>query len=672
MKSFLAILFPKRLQLINAIAITYLALSLLVRISLYLITLDNIDFNFLNLLKVFGIGLFFDFGTLTYIYIIYGIYWMVLPRKLNGTLVDKIFVNTITFITLFALIFSFMGEFTFWDEFGKRYNFIAVDYLLYTYEVIQNINQSYPIPLLLLIIFSSIFGLIYWFKKLNIFSNIYNSTDIVYMKLIPFLIMALALQFYHYHVKNNEAEIFKNDYENELAKSGIYSFFSAYFANELDYNTFYPTLPEKEVTNNIRNLVLGPNETFTDKSTITRTINDIYRKKYPNVMFICMESMNASNMKHFGNEQNLTPFLDSIAKQGIFFTNLHATGNRTVRGMEAITLSIPPTPGTSIFKREKNRHMYNLATIFKEKGYRNTFFYGGDSRFDNMSGFYGFNGYDIVDKPNDPEEPKEFPTYRTTIKEHEVRFENAWGACDQDIFKKVIKQSNYYHKQGKPFFNFVMTNSNHKPYSFPDSIIPAPQGVSESAIQYADYSINEFFKAAQKEPWFKRTVFVFMADHCAFSAGRTEIDITKYHIPAIIYNLYKRKPREINKLCSQIDLFPTLFGYLHWSYKTKAFGRDIRKMKPHEERALIANQRKLGYMKANKVVILNDKKKFEFYKIDPITKQTTPEKTDSVFVKEAITYYQTAYSHFKRGWLIDENSYPKKGKIFNRKIATSK
>ena len=92
-----------------------------------------------------------------------------------------------------------------------------------------------------------------------------------------------------------------------------------------------------------------------------------------------------------GNEKNITPFLDSIAKQGLVFNNLYATGNRTVRGMEAVTLSIPPTPGQSIVKRPNNANLYTISNVFKDKGYQCNFFYGGDGYFDNMNAFYGGN-----------------------------------------------------------------------------------------------------------------------------------------------------------------------------------------------------------------------------------------------------------------------------------------
>ena len=162
-------------------------------------------------------------------------------------------------------------------------------------------------------------------------------------------------------------------------------------------------------------------------------------------------------MSHYGNTSKLTPFLDSLATKSLLFTNLYAVGNRTVRGLEAVTLCLPPTAGESVVKREDNKDKFSTGSLFKQRGYNVKFLYGGDAFFDNMADFFTGNGYDIVDKKSFTPE--------------EVTFANIWGVCDEDMYNKAIKVMNNEAKENKPFFNHIMTVSNHRPFTFPDGKI---------------------------------------------------------------------------------------------------------------------------------------------------------------------------------------------------------
>ena len=108
--------------------------------------------------------------------------------------------------------------------------------------------------------------------------------------------------------------------------------------------------------------------------------------------------MSASFMGHFGNTRQLTPVLDSLYDRSLAFDRVYATGNRTVRGLEAVTLSLPPCPGQSIIKRPNNAGMHSTGALLRDKGYTVKYFYGGNSYFDNMETFFSGNGYEIVDQ----------------------------------------------------------------------------------------------------------------------------------------------------------------------------------------------------------------------------------------------------------------------------------
>jgi phosphoglycerol transferase MdoB-like AlkP superfamily enzyme len=324
--------------------------------------------------------------------------------------------------------------------------------------------------------------------------------------------------------------------------------------------------------------------------------------------------------------------------------------------MEALTLSISPTPGRSIVKRKNNQDLLTIGEVFKKEGYKRTFFYGGDGYFDNMNTYFGGNGFDICDRGRGYLLDAGIKTKRTNIEDDEVTFENAWGVCDEDIYNKVLKEADKTYQEGKPFFNFVMTTSNHRPYTYPEGKVEIPSGSGrEGAVQYTDYAIGEFLKNAKSKPWFDNTVFVIVADHCASSAGRWELDVQNYHIPAIVYNPKLIEPQNVNKLCSQIDLFPTIFGVLHWDYTSNFFGKDILKMEVTDERALIGNYRKLGLLKDDKLMVLNEQNGADFYKWNKEDNSLSEIPTDNDFLDETISYYQVAdYLYRNDGLKIKE------------------
>ncbi|MBT2161280.1 LTA synthase family protein [Zobellia barbeyronii] len=653
-------LFPKRFTLLKAFVIVFISISFLVRLSFVVRDFGEVDTGIYNLFKTIIIGFLFDIATVSFFTIPYLIYLLLVPIKWYGSILDRVITFIGFFLGVLIIYFSFFGEFTFWDEFQRRYNFIAVDYLIYTYEVVQNINESYPLPILIGSLLVLVAATIFLVFKYGYFQQTFHNEVGFKQKLIaslPWFTVALVCGV---SVSNDQAEWSKNRYNNELSKAGIYSFFAAFRNNELAYSEFYNTISQETAFKKVKNEFVDKGEIILNPSQ-----NEIFRliknrdsaqvPKKPNVIFICIESLSGKYLNSLGGDYNITPTLDSLADKSLFFTNLFATGTRTVRGMEAITLSIPPTPGRSIVKRKDNSGLFTIGEVFKQKGYERNFFYGGDGYFDNMNTYFGGNGFNIVDRGRGFLLDKNITTSRTNIEDDEVTFENAWGVCDEDIYAKVIKEADKAYLTEKPFFNFVMTTSNHKPYTYPEGKVDIPSGTGRNgAIKYTDYAIGEFLKTAQTKAWFKNTVFVIMSDHCASSAGRWELDVRNYHIPALIYNLPTVQPQKIDKLSSQIDMFPTLFAALGWDYETNLFGLNILKMEPQDERAFIGNYRKLGYLKDNKVIVLGDGKISHFYQWNSEDNSLSPLSMDKSLLETTIANYQVAdYLYQNNGLKLD-------------------
>lgn len=629
----------------------YCLLGFFIRSILYILSIHSIDFSLLDLAKIYGFGFMYDFGTALFFSSFYGFYLLIFPSRFTGSKFDKFFTYLVLFFTFFVTVFSFLAEFPFWDEFNTRFNFIAVDYLIYTYEVFENINQSFPLPFLIVSLLLLTLLFFFYFTKNGQFTKVFSTSLSFKNRLKYQTILVLIGLFYIFFITNKQAETSSNLYVNELSKNGVYSFFAAFRSNELDFETFYINIPHNEAFSLIRKEIKQSNQNYlSNKYTdLNRRVSNTGIELHPNIILVCIESFSADFMTAFGNKEKLTPNLDKLADESLFFTNLYATGTRTIRGMEALTLSVPPTPGNSIVRRPNNSNLYSIATVLKQKKYTLNFIYGGDGYFDNMNTFFGGQGFNIVDRNRGNPLNESIKTQRINIEDTEVTFENAWGICDEDSYKKTLKIADANYKSGNPFFSFIMTTSNHKPYSFPSKAIDMPQGTRESVIKYTDYAIGKFIKAAKSKPWFKNTIFVFVADHCANSAGKWEVNVDKHHIPALIYNT-QAVPQKIDKLVSQIDIMPTVFGLLNWNYTTSLYGKDIRLMEVKEERALLGNYRTIGLLQDTIFTEINDKKQCSQYAWNRKTKVMKVLKNQNQALKhKTIAQYQTASYRFKNG-----------------------
>lgn len=636
-----------RYRVLFAVFVVFVGLSFMVRSALLLDSLGKTDFSANGLIKIYGLGFIYDFGVGLFLTTIYNIYLLFLPSRWAGHVFDRIFTYTYVFIVLLLQVFSFFAEFTFWQEFESRFNFIAVDYLIYTYEVVHNINESYPLPLLISGVVILVLAIIWLFAWRGVFRASFQS-DMRFSQRFMITGGLLVLTcIYPRLLSNSDAESSNNRYENELSKAGIYAFFAAFKNNELNYTSFYAQLPDREAFSLIRRELQESNSRFiTGSNTIKRVITNKGRVYKPNVIMITVESLSADFLGEFGNKEHLTPTMDSLMKTGLYFSNMYATGTRTVRGMEALSLGVPPTPGNSIVRRQNNQNLSTVGHIFAEKGYSRTFYYGGDGYFDNMNEYFGSNGFDITDRGRNLEITDTYKTKRTVIRDKQVHFENAWGICDEDLFDAVLAGADRAHASGKPFYDFVMTTSNHRPFTFPAGKIDRKPGSREAAVLYTDYAIKRFLSALQARPWYKNTVVIIVADHCASSAGKNEIDISKYHIPCMILNLPVKGQQRIDKMCSQIDLYPTLFSLLNWSYESNWYGKNVLDT-TYVPRAVLGTYQKLAYLKQDSLIILGPQRKVDAFLYDASKNEQRPAHLPGKIIHQAMANYQTAYELFK-------------------------
>jgi phosphoglycerol transferase MdoB-like AlkP superfamily enzyme len=567
----------------------FLGIETLMRAMLLAVEWRHID-SLHQIASIMVSGFLFDALVFVYFLIPFALYLFLLPARQHGSKIDRFISAAFYGLLAYILLFTSTAEWFFWDEFAARFNFIAVDYLVYTHEVIGNIRESYPVmPLMASVLLLSI-GLI-----CLRFRRPLPAQQPILRQRFGLLAVSLALAAGSYFaVDGSKPPVDENRFANEIAKNGIYELFSAYRHNELPYGQFYATGDEKILLPLLRSEIGGD---FTNNGIERRVDADGPEKRY-NIVMLTVESFSADYMAAFGNEENLTPYLDQLAKESLVFTNLYATGTRTVYGLSSLTLSIPPLLGNAIVRRPDNEHLASLGSILRHKGYDCAFMYGGFGYFDNMNYFFENNHYRIVD--------------RTDLKPEEISFANIWGVADEDLYRRVIKENDASFASGKPFFNMILTTSNHRPFTYPDGKIDIPSGTGRrGGVKYSDYAIRQFIETARGKPWFKDTIFVIVGDHTAGGAGKSELDPNAYHVPLIVYAPGIVKPGKIDNLASQIDVAPTLLGMLNADYESSFYGRDLLRNPP--QRALISNYQKLGYLTPESLVILGPVKQANTY-----------------------------------------------------------
>jgi len=499
--------------------------------------------------------------------------------------------------------------------------------------------ESYPVvPLFIIEGVIAVLVTLFIVKKTKTFLSKFDTFQVKLIKTIAYIgLFFISLKVIPFLAKK---ECSTNVYTNELQSNGIFKFYTAFMNNELDYDKYYKTIEPQLAFKTLSNQF-----NYNVNNSTLREIKSDSTEIHKNIVLITIESLSADFLKSYGGKKDATPFLDSLANKSLQFTNLYATGNRTVRGLEAVTLSLPPSAAESVVKRKDNKNKFSTGYVLKQKGYQVKYLYGGDAYFDNMQDFFGGNGYDIVDKK--------------TFKPNEITFSNIWGVCDEDMYRKAIKVMNEEAKNGQPFFNHIMSVSNHRPFTYPDGKIDIPSNQKSriGGVKYTDYALKQFFEMAKKQPWYSNTVFVIVADHCASSSGKTELPLDKYRIPGMIFSPDFIKPKEFNLLMSQIDVMPTLFGLLKMNYSTKFYGQNVFDVN-YKPRAFIATYQDLGLIKDNVLTIISPVKKVKQYNLklkpDNSLKYNFQIKYDEVLmpklneklVEETISYYQSS------AWLL--------------------
>ena len=553
-----------------------------------------------------------------------------------------------------GLLFNAAVEHAFFDEFTSRFNHIALDYLLFPGEVATNIWQSYNVPLFVavaLVIGAALAWPIHRWLRGADFAPLPWGRRLAGAGLA--LLLGTVGAFGAWAVPD---QVTGDRARDEVAANGQEQLVRAYTTSHLSYEQFYRTVPAEQA----RPLVEA--EFQRPAGDPQRTFTAAVRRDRPlDVVVVLEESLGSEFIGRLNGRSPCAPGFDRWSGRGLLMTNLVATGNRTVRGLEGVLCSFMPLPGDSVWKREKSENVATVASVLRGKGYRTEFFYGGAGIFDGMKPFALANGWEkfIEDGLIGSDFPRE-------------AFRTAWGAADGYVFDRLLEHQRDARAAGVPFFGTLLTTSNHKPFLTPNTrgismssakvmrwggigagllvaaivvfvcfgrrlgrlrvalvagVVLLGYGIwmnvkiqaadtRENAVRYSDQALSAYLDHAEAEGMLDHTVFLVVGDHGARVYGAAAIPAASYRIPALFLAPEARyRGATIERLSSQIDLVPTLLSLAGIDYRAPFLGQDLLGPAAQQSgRAWLLHNRTIGLLTDRMLVTLGLRKSVTWYR----------------------------------------------------------
>lgn len=283
-----------------------------------------------------------------------------------------------------------------------------------------------------------------------------------------------------------------------------------------------------------------------------------------NVVIIILESFSKEFVGALNNGTGYTPNFDRIVRDGLVFENAFANGKQSIEALPAIFAGIPSLLSDPyISSSYSGNNITALPALLASRGYHTSFFHGGRNGtmgFDEFSRLAGVQNYVGMNEYQGP-----------------AAFDGKWGIFDEEFLQFYAARLNALPE---PFFSSVFTLSSHHPYTVPEryrqKFATAPTPLTQS-ISYADFALGRFFETIKTMPWYKHTLFVFVADHTAMTESRvygTKAGI--YRIPLVFYHPGKGDLKGISKrVTQQTDITPSVLDYLGIDQPFTAFGTSV-------------------------------------------------------------------------------------------------
>ena len=565
--------------------------------------------------------------------------------------IGKIFLfaeKTYLLITGTLIFFLEMCTIPFMEEYATRPNRLFLEYMIYPAELAKLLINGHLAAVITVFCLMSIFVLFFFraLKKITLKHVPFNLISVMIFVVLGTITFISARSSFEHRPFNLAKAIFSsNQIVNTLTANSGYMLATSVKSMMSEKASTYKPLTQEEI---IKEIQTDTGFDYTPATAENPTLNRLIPTNTgarKNIVIILEESLGAQFVGYLGGS-GLTPNLDRIYGEGYGFTNMFATGVRSVRGIEAVTSGFPPTVNTSTVKREKTqKNFFNLASVLKNEGYQNSFIYGGESHFDNMRSFFLGNGYTKIIDINNYDNPM---------------FTGSWGVSDEDLFNKALETFDEMHRQQQPFYSLVFTSSNHDPYEIKESFSHNVRN-RETAIKYADYALGKFYDEIKTKPYFNDTIFLVIADHDARAWGSELVPVNHFHIPAVLFGAGIEHKTE-SHVVSQIDIPKTMMSLAGIKADVPTVGYDLTQLPDgFKGRALLQFYQNFCYLEddGSAVMILPDQKVVSA-KYDFSTQTLTPTTENNSLEKKALAYAHLGELSYEHGFFLIENKQSRK------------
>lgn len=557
-------------------------------------------------------------------------------------------------VLLAVACFAGIADYYFFSEFDERLNHKALHYLdqPYTYRVIWN---SYPVVWVLLATLLVLAGGAWAFRRLA-FRRTIDDFQLRGRLLWPaalalLLTVAIRGSLGPKALNAGPAYFSGSPTLAQLTLNPLYTLreaaLSATYRSE-DLADHLHLLPVNEAFDLTKRLIFRPEDrSANDPANPMRRVTDTAKPQGDyNVVLVVLESLSWHYVGPLGGDARLTPNFNKLCDEGILMTHCFSVGDRTTRGFAGIVCGHPDLPGRSITTRiETAGNFLTLGRLLQRRGYQTMFLYAGQPMYDHRQSFLRSNGYEHL-------------VFEDQFERHTFRTELGW--CDEDLYNEAIDQfSRIGAAGGRPFHAALLTLSFHRPYHIPPGRIPplnfkAKRPDHVDAIRYTDWALQQFMDRARQQPWFDKTLFVLVADH-AGGYAEYPVDATDYRVPFLLYGpKILGETKQVNSICSQTDVIPTVMGILGGKYEHSCFGSNVLTRPADAGMALL--QRSSGQMSLidhdGAVVHIpfggqTTLSRFELP--DRLVPSTAPAARRDELARRAIAILQSANAVFERG-----------------------
>ena len=469
------------------------------------------------------------------------------------------FISVFTAVISFIIVFLTIADLELFRAWGFRIDATSLHYLKTPQEAWASMAAS---PVLgLLVLFVLVYLLVFQaFRTLIERTVPYFKTVSWFFSIPVFILLAGALII---PIRGglqlapmNESAVFFSDksFANYAAVNVPWNYMSSVVHTRYSKKNPFIYFEEKSADSTVASFYNRP-------GTIRKMINT---DQPVNVVVIIWESFTAKVVAGLDGIKGITPQFESLSKEGILFTNMYASGNRSDKGMVAILSGYPAQPTTSIIKfPTKTISLPSVPGIFHKNGWSTSFYYGGETEFANMKSYFLQQGFDkLIDKNAFSSED----------------MNSKWGAHDHVVFKKLLTDLD---SQKQPFFSTMFTLSSHEPFEVPVKTVIKGNDVEPmflNSLHYTDASLGDFIKTAKTKAWWKNTLLIIIADHGHPLPERKEAKPSEFHIPMLwLGGVLNEKNIRIDTLCSQTDLASTLLGQLNLPTESFQWSNDIFK-----------------------------------------------------------------------------------------------